>query len=177
MLASTNIPFDYPELLNVPFSFNDKDCLWALRSFYQKEYGIELTDYARYEGWEYDGMNFMVERYPKMGFRMNDIDGDWSKLQKGDVLLMAIYNNSAQRSDGQANHCAVYLGNNLMFHARFGGHSCVQRIKKSMITHTLRHKDVAIQHKTLETVNYLTTMSEKKQRVLHNAIGKTTSDL
>lgn len=175
MYQSTN--FKYPELLNVPFSYNEKDCLWIVTEYYKKEYDIQLMDFARYEGWEYDGHNFFVDNYRKFGFEFNDIDGDWSLLREGDVLLMAIYNYANMKTNGNANHCAVYLGGGLMLHSRFGNYSKIERVKKSMVTHTLRHKELKSLKKPVETLDYLATLPEDKQKAIRDAIERTKESL
>jgi len=94
-------------LIGRPWVWGVTDC-WALaRDWYRQEWGLQLRDWQR----PADPVAFiqapMFEAcWAETGFRELRED---EELQRGDFLLMAI----AAR---EANHCAVYIGDQLILH-------------------------------------------------------------
>jgi proteasome lid subunit RPN8/RPN11 len=94
-------------LIGRPWAWGISDCYGLARDWYRRQWGLELCDWPR----PADPVQFcqapMFEAcWAATGFRELREDED---LQVGDFLLMAI----AAR---EVNHCAVYIGDQLILH-------------------------------------------------------------
>jgi proteasome lid subunit RPN8/RPN11 len=86
-----------------PFVHGITDCYAIWRDYYQREYQIEMQDYYRDAEWWLKGDNLYLDYYTDAGFiQVND-------LKEGDIILMQVVS-------PVPNHCAVYLGNNIILH-------------------------------------------------------------
>lgn len=94
------------QYLGRPFVFGVTDCYTLVRDFYKNEFGIELTNYARYDGWWNDGLNLYVDNIRKEGFFLLQ---QGEELRYGDVILMCL-------SSPVPSHAAIYVGNNKVLH-------------------------------------------------------------
>jgi cell wall-associated NlpC family hydrolase len=101
-------------VLDIGHQWSDEwDCYEAIREFYKQNFNLSMGDYARPENWwvkdpELDLLrnNFLKEGFePVVNIHRRD-------MQIGDVLLMAI-------GAKVISHCAVFVGNNYIFHAPF----------------------------------------------------------
>ena len=92
--------------LGRPFVAGITDCYSLVRDFYKEEFGIELTNYARYDGWWNDGLNLYVDNFKKEGFYVVD---DSEEFLYGDLFLIAL--NSPVPC-----HAAIYVGDNKVLH-------------------------------------------------------------
>ena len=81
------------------------DCYSALRDWYGQRLNINLPDFERQPEWWKKGDNLLMENFASAGFT-EVVDGS---IQVGDVFLMNI-------SSVVVNHCAVYIGNDQVFH-------------------------------------------------------------
>lgn len=94
-------------LLGREFAHGSLDC-WALcRDFYYREWGLELPNYQRTDGWWEQGEkpSLYEQLYKEAGFYKVDKD----HLQRGDMLVMQI------GKAAHPNHAAIYLGDNPYF--------------------------------------------------------------
>lgn len=81
------------------------DCYSALRDWYQLNFGIVLKDFDRKQYWWENGDNLFMDNFREAGFEeVKDMS-----LEVGDVLLINF-------SSFVVNHCAVYIGNDKVFH-------------------------------------------------------------
>lgn len=81
------------------FEHGVNDCLSIVLDFYKREYGIDLGEYEREDGWWNDAdKDYYRELLPKAGFKQV-----YGALQKGDVVLMQI-------RARVPNHAGIYLG-------------------------------------------------------------------
>lgn len=88
-----------------PFVHGVYDCYSLVRSFYIKDLNITLPMFPRsFEFW-LDGQDLFMDNYKSNGFIQ--ISGDDLKI--GDILLGRLYSKVI-------NHCAVYVGHNLILH-------------------------------------------------------------
>lgn len=159
------------QFLGRPFVWGKSDCFTLAQDIYRENYGIELTNYARYEGWEYDGNDWFTEYFEREGFRSVPYTNVYKEVREGDVLLMAIYNTSQGRGSGVANHCAVYVGNGLMAHHMYGKPSELRRFNTgNAVLHLIRHKDITPQEKPVEKVDFMDMLPKRKQEILRNAL-------
>lgn len=87
-------------LLGRPWAYGVHDCYSAVRDWYYQQQGIELGDYPRqYEGeWSTRGFTHFEDNFAAEGFIKLPQN---AQLQRGDVLLMRI------RNDSTCNHVAV----------------------------------------------------------------------
>lgn len=127
----------YEHLLGRKFIHGKQDCYEAVRDFYRDNYGIELTPYARPDGWWEQGLDLYNQHYANEGFRA--IDCHPRDYRPGDLFLYAIRSKVA-------NHAAVNLGDGYIFHHFYGRFStrelAVGLWAPSNAVAVLRHKDV-----------------------------------
>ena len=81
------------------------DCYSLVRDFFEREYGITLSDYQRRDQWWHNGENMYVENFAREGFARVPIQ----ELQRGDLLLMNL-------QSPVPNHAAIYLGDQQILH-------------------------------------------------------------
>jgi len=87
------------------FVFGVVDCYTLVRDFYQREYGVTLTDYHRRDGFWLRGENMYVDNFAKEGFSPVSLQ----ELQRGDLVLMNL-------QSPLPNHAAIYLGDQQILH-------------------------------------------------------------
>lgn len=97
---------DLSKYLGRTFVFGVTDCYTLTRDFYKNEFDIELTDYARYDGWWNDGLNLYADNIRKEGFFLLQ---QGEELRYGDLILMCL-------SAPVPSHAAIYVGNNKVLH-------------------------------------------------------------
>jgi len=164
----------YDHLLHKNFKYGEQDCYATLCAFYDFEYGIELDpSYSRFEGWEREGLNLFVENYEKEGFYLVDLDRqkNWFKeLRTGDVLLVSMHSFSDRASKGVPNHCAIWLEPRMIMHHGFRRKSEIREFCfRNSTTHILRHKDVPLIEKEVESLPFSSILSPRKRELLENA--------
>lgn len=127
----------YEHLIGLPFIWGTSDCLSLFRAFYRENFGIEITNYARPSDWSSDQLDLMKLCYEREGFEMIS---DWrpKELRPGDVLCMAV-------GERNANHFAIYLGDDNIIHHLYGRASSMEVFRdfwRNNICFILRHPDV-----------------------------------
>ena len=90
------------------FSHGVNDCYTLVRDWYKRERDIDLKDFMRTDGWWERGEDLYMKHYAEAGFHPV-----FDHLEEGDVIIMQI-------RAYQANHAAIYLGENLMLHHLYG---------------------------------------------------------
>lgn len=126
---------DYSDYLGIKFKHGSDDCYGLVRKFYKKEFGIELTDYARPDYWWNNGGNLYMENFRKEGFYIID---DKEDLQYGDLILMAI-------GSDVACHGALYIGEGKILQHLQGRESSIDKYSsmfKNKTVAVIRHKNV-----------------------------------
>ena len=127
----------YEHLLGRPFVWGEQDCFALGREFFADNFKIEITDYARPTNWSSDATDLMRLGYEREGFAMLT---EWKvkDLRPADVLCMAI-------GERNANHFAIYVGNDTLVHHLYGRMSSKETFRDFYRNHTcylLRHPDV-----------------------------------
>lgn len=115
------------------FVLGVSDCWTIIADFYQREYGMTLTNYSVPDQWWNDGKNLYMDNWQKEGF----IDIGDAEPVRGDVIIMQV------RAD-VPNHGGVYLGDGKMLHHMFGRKSKIVNYDEYYRTSTkliVRHKD------------------------------------
>jgi proteasome lid subunit RPN8/RPN11 len=85
------------------------DCYTLVQDWYRREWGLELPDFEREDGWWERGLNLYRDGLLAAGFEVvNTIEP-----QRGDGLLMRVLSEVE-------NHGAVYLGDGMMLHHLYG---------------------------------------------------------
>lgn len=165
----------YDHLLGRNFSYDSGgDCLKLACDYFKDFHDITINnDYARYEGWERDGLNLFADNYEAEGFQLLELQRgtNWSqKLQDGDVLLMSLHGSSDRVATGVANHCAIWLEPRMILHHMYGRKSEIIPFRfKNSTTHILRHKDIPTKEKHIEEINILDILPARKRELLINA--------
>ena len=165
----------YNHLIGKNFSYEKgRDCFTLGVEYFRTVHNIEINNtYARYEGWERDGLNLLADNFEAEGFYILDTPraGNWGTcLQNGDVLLMSIHGFSDRRSTGVANHCAIWLEPRMILHHMFGRRSEIVPFRyKNSTTHILRHKTIPKKEKKVEPLPFLDILSARKREALFNA--------
>lgn len=97
------------------FVYGVTDCYTLFRDFYKDELGIELPNFARYEGWWNDGLNLYADNMPKHGFYLLP---QGEELIYGDVILVCL-------CSPVPSHSAIYIGENKILHHVQDHLSCI----------------------------------------------------
>lgn len=97
---------DLSKYLGRQFEYGVTDCYTLFRDFYKNEFGIELPNFARYDGWQNDGLNLYADNMPKHGFYLLE---QGEELMYGDVILVCLYSSVPC-------HSAIYVGENKILH-------------------------------------------------------------
>jgi proteasome lid subunit RPN8/RPN11 len=87
------------------FVFGVVDCYTLCRDWYGKEFGLQLSDYERRDGFWERGENLYLDNFYREGFRKIPFE----ELQHGDALLM-------QLGANLPNHAAIYIGDQQILH-------------------------------------------------------------
>lgn len=125
--------FELP-YLERPYAFGVLDCWSLVRDYYRREYGIKLGDYPRIERFWANGHDFFGENWKREGF-VQLID---EEPKEGDLFLIQTDNS------GNANHIAIYVGNEMILH------HCHGRLSKRDIYggYWQKHTMIHLRHKT-----------------------------
>jgi proteasome lid subunit RPN8/RPN11 len=121
-----------------PFKHGVFDCYNLARDWYKQEMDITLKQYPRRDHWwtGSDRDNLLQDHFTDAGF----VQIGLSDLRRGDAIMGSVV------GQGQTNHCAVYLGNELILHHLWGDEDSgrLSRIEPihgwlRFVTHCLRH--------------------------------------
>lgn len=129
----------YEDFIGTQFELGKADCFTAVRDMYKLNFNIDITNYARPKDWNADEIDIIGLTYEREGFFKVE---DWTlkTLNPGDLLCMAI-------GSHKANHMAVYVGNNTIYHHKVNSMSDAETLRdfwRRSICYVLRHKDVPI---------------------------------
>lgn len=119
-----------PDLVGRSFEYGRSDCYSIVRDWYRLERGVWLADVPRTSDTEPDGSSIYLPRFEAHGWRTVA-----SEPRPGDVLLMRM-------GAREANHAAVYLGDNLILHhleGRLSSREPWGTDYRARTTHILRH--------------------------------------
>lgn len=83
------------------------DCYAMLVDYYKRELGLDIKDYKRQPEWWIKGDNLYLDNFEDAGFIQVD------NLQKNDIIIMQV-------ASPVPNHCAIYLGDNIILHHVMG---------------------------------------------------------
>lgn len=134
--------YDYAKYEGLPFMYGVADCFSLLKTVYAEQYGIELKEYARFFGWEQQGLTILDDHYKDLGFRLVD-----DIPQEGDVFLMALRSKTP-------NHIALYVGGGNILHHMMDQPSKIELYKyRGVTTHHLRHKDLKLPEPPKEEIH------------------------
>lgn len=97
----------YEHLLGRVYITGKQDCGSLIKDFYQDNFDIELTDYARPDNWWQHGMNIYYDIFRDEGFQLMNITVD--QMQIGDIMLMAFVSPFPD-------HAAIYVGQGKIIH-------------------------------------------------------------
>jgi len=81
------------------------DCYALVRDWFDRERGVSLPDFVRFDEWWKRGENLYLENFAAAGFYVIDP----AALQAGDCFLMQV-------ASPVPNHAAVYLGDDMILH-------------------------------------------------------------
>lgn len=128
---------EYEHLMGRSFLPGVRDCYELGRDFFDENFGIKLTAYARPHDWSSDSINLIQMLYEREGFRMIS---DWKAedLRPADVFALAI-------GEANPNHFAIYVGDNTLIHHLYGRFSSAETYRdfyRNSTCFILRHPDV-----------------------------------
>ncbi len=107
------------------------DCYSLVQDYLDEEKGIKLPDYVRPEEWFEHGRSILLENFKEFGFKEITL----AELQPYDCILMQV-------GSKVPNHCAVYIGGNLILHHvlnRLSSRDVYGEFWRRSTTHYLRH--------------------------------------
>lgn len=165
----------YKHLLGKPFSMGKTDCYTMLCRMYEDNLNIELTNYARPDGWWLEeGVDLYLDNYKSEGFSLV-VDAELADLRPFDVLLIAIPDPRNTKKT-KVNHCAIYLGEGMVIHHRLGTLSSVVPYRgwvRNFTTHVIRHKDVVdMTPKTVTEIDIMDRLLPHKRELLLGALNE-----
>lgn len=131
------VTLKYEHLVGREFEVNRSDCFTLFRDLYKENFGIEIKDYSRPIDWNADKLDLLRLCPPREGF---EIISDWriSDLRPGDVLCLAV-------GSSNANHFAIYVGDNKIIHHLNGRRSTEETLRdfwRMATCYVLRHPSV-----------------------------------
>lgn len=167
----------YKHLLNLPFEHGKQDCYtMAQRMFRDNPPNVILSDYARPDDWWIkEGMDLYDENFSHEGF-FDITDLSLKELQPMDTFMIAIPD-SRYLKKTRTNHCAIYLGDNLVIHHPFGRRSLAEPYKHSLRTFTvrvIRHKDAPRFEKPTSKIDIMDYLLPSKRKLLEDALQRGT---
>jgi cell wall-associated NlpC family hydrolase len=92
-------------LIGRKFKHGVFDCYSAVRDWYKEKLSISLPDFEREDKWWNKGQNLIMDNFQSAGF--TQVSG--KDLKVGDIILMNM-------AGPIVSHCAVYIGNDQIFH-------------------------------------------------------------
>lgn len=124
----------YEHLMGRPYVPCEHDCYELGVDFFDDNFGIKLTPYARPKDWRSDNHDLIRELYEREGFQMIT---DWKAddLRPADVLVVAI-------GQSNPNHFAIYVGDNTIIHhlsGRFSNEEPYRDFWRNSTCFLLRH--------------------------------------
>lgn len=128
----------HKHLIGVPYRAGSQDCYGLALRYYRDVYGIELTNFARPEGWwNHPEMDLITQFLEHDGWE--HVGLSTKLLRPGDGLVFSLVG-------GKANHVGVYVGNGLFVHHVFGRYSSEDALLQKWTSRLLmivRHPKVA----------------------------------
>lgn len=125
---------DIEKFLCRPYKLGSTDCYGIVRDFYSRFFGIELCNYARYDGF-WNDRSLYRDYFESEGFKVVDEN---EEIQIGDISLVAF------RSRIPC-HALIHIGGDKILHHPTGRLSCVESYRRTWQNVTclrIRHKDV-----------------------------------
>jgi hypothetical protein len=159
----------YQNLLGLKFVHGKQDCFEIGRMFYKQNWGIEIPNFVRPDGWweaGESGLNLYMRHFHECGFSLLEPRPRVQDMWPGDVIFMAI-------ESKVANHCGIWLGEeNWFLHHYYGRLSEKSRWKHLYWNTTvaiLRHKDVPPPNTSKDTVDVMDLLPANVRAKLQNA--------
>ncbi|WCD44162.1 hypothetical protein Lumi_023 [Xylophilus phage Lumi] len=128
---------EYKDLLGRKYVAGENDCYGLVKDYYKKIFDLELTDYARPEGFADFGIDLIVDNLLDEGFQMVDVPTP--NLMRGDGLLFRVNGSTL------TNHVGVYVGNGYFIHHLWNGLSNEEAMTtkwRGRVSSVVRHPDV-----------------------------------
>ncbi len=119
--------------LNLDYKINSSDCFELVRNYYKNELNIKISNYNRYDKWEFDKPNLILDNFEKEGFYKVGL----KDIQINDVMIFRI--------GGFLSHLAVYMDDNLILHHPENDKSVICELSLALskrIELVIRHKDI-----------------------------------
>lgn len=113
--ADGHIHLVLPDTRPVPyigrqFEHGLQDCYQLIKDYYERELGIDLPAYKRWDGWWEDGSRSLYEEnFEAAGF----VDVPLADIKEGDMIVM-------QLRSPVPNHAAIYVGEGYILHHLYG---------------------------------------------------------
>jgi len=152
-------------LVGKPYVDGLQDCYTLAIKYYQQEFGIELTDYARPTNWYLSNQyNFFEKLYSTEGF--TEVGTNPRGVTIGDMILMCVGRSEV------INHCAIYVGQGKILHHLVGQYSKLEAYSDKW---RIRVK-LVIRHPYIEKVQQsfdMSIMSQAPHQVRQKMRGDT----
>lgn len=128
---------EYENLLGHRHLRGVRDCFALGRAFFQQNFGIEITNYARPNDWSSDEIDLIRLLYEREGF---ELISDWKikDLRPADVMVMCI-------GEANPNHFAIVVEDNQILHHLENSLSRVEILRdfwRNSTAFILRHPSV-----------------------------------
>lgn len=146
----------YKHLIGLPYVPGKDDCYGLARNYCRDVFGVELTNFARPDGWwnepDLDILNecLSLDGWQNMGTNIRN-------LKVGDGLVFSLVN-------GKANHVGCYVGNGQFIHhvyRRYSSEDALLDKWTSRLLAVVRHPDIAkLSDKREPKTNMMTLLPE-----------------
>ena len=116
-----------------PYVHGVLDCYAVVRDWYTREWGLNMPDYPRQDGWWDKGASLYLDHFAECGFVQMS---EGTPLQVGDAFLI-------QHGARVPNHAAVYTGDGQILHhvyGRLSDYGMYGGTWSLRTTHHLRHE-------------------------------------
>lgn len=119
--------------LNLEYKLGKNDCFELVKNYYKNELDITIPEHKRYDKWELDNPNLIINNIEGDGFHKVNFED----IKKNDIIIFNIYDIPC--------HLAIYLGSGLILHHPENDRSVLCELSKGLlkrINAVIRHKDL-----------------------------------
>ncbi len=119
--------------LNLDYKINSSDCFELVRNYYKNELNIEISNYNRYDKWEFDKPNLILDNFEKEGF----YKVSFKDIKVNDIIIFRI--------GGFLSHLAIYMNDNFILHHPENDKSVICELSPALLKRVelvIRHKDI-----------------------------------
>jgi len=122
-----------------PYELYKWDCYTLVQDYMKREHNVNMESFK-------DDISKIKDNFSENSFVINNEMKNWDPVtipQAGDGILFAVENEYTGTRN--ANHCGIYMGNNMMLHQFYNRVSCIEEMTpqwKNWVVAYMRFKNV-----------------------------------